>query len=124
MTNRTCASLATLEGVKLDCTAELIRAIWKAPNRAAVESLYPDAATIDSDWINPAQPEQLRREAINEAAGFHGVQYLGHCTRTGWPIHILDAGDPYAPTLCFIGYRLSVTTHADIDNSGRIGGQQ
>ena len=124
MSKRICASLDTLEGAKLDCPAELIRAIWKAPNREAVEALYPPAADIDRGFFNPLKLRGLKREAINKAAGFHGVQYLGHCKRTGWPIHALDAGDPYAPTLCFIGYRLSVTTRADIDDSGRIGGQQ
>lgn len=116
----TCASIAILESVKLGCDAALIRAIWKAESRADLETIYPPAFEMGRAYYSPPKLRHLKREAINHAAGFYGVEYIGRNRRTGEPVYYCNAGDTYAGTLCFMGGRLFVSTVGDIVESGRI----
>lgn len=116
----TCASLASLAGLKLEGDAELIRAIWKAKNRADLEAIYPPAADIDRGFFNPLRLRPLKREAINKAGGFFGVEYLGTRNRSGEPVYYLNAGDCYAGTLIFTGSRLTVGTVGDLIERGTV----
>ena len=119
MTNA-CASLAKLAELKLDCDAELIRAIWKAPTREALVEIYPPADDIDRAWCNPARLRILKREAINQAGGYSGVEYIGTDRRQGHGVFYCNAGESYAPTICFIGRRLVVECWAYWVESGRV----
>jgi len=118
----TAASIANLSSnaIRLDCTPELIRAIWKAKNRDELETIYPPAADIDRDYFNPLNLRQIKREAVNKAAGFYGVEYLGRDRRTGDRVYYCNAGDTYAATLCFIGNRLIVSCWGYFVESGRV----
>lgn len=118
----TCASLASLAELKLDCEPSLIRAIWKAKNRADLEAIYPPAADIDRCFFNTLRLRQLKREAANKAGGFYGVEYLGQDRRTGDHVYYANAGDTYAGALCFIGSRLVVECWAYWVESGRVKG--
>lgn len=121
MTN-VCASLASLAALKLECEPDLIRAIWKAESRAAIENIYPPAIGIARDWYTPPKLRDFKRQAIDQAAGFHGVEYLGRDRRTGNSVYYCNAGDSYAPTICFIGARLVVSDWAYWIESGRVKG--
>ena len=107
---------------KLECEPSLIRAIWKAPDRATVETLYPAAADLDRGYQNPYKLRELKRAAVDHAGGFHGVEYLGRDRRTGDSVYYCNAGDPYAAALCFIGTRLVVCDWAYWVESGRVKG--
>ena len=115
-----CASLASLAELKLECDAGLIRAIWKAKNRADLEAIYPPAADIDRGFFNPLRLRQLKREAANKAGGFYGVEYLGTLKRSGEPVYYLNAGDLYTGTLIFTGSRLTVGTVGDLAERGTV----
>ena len=119
MTNA-CASLAKLAELKLDCDAELIRAIWKAKNRADLEAIYPPAADIDRGFFRPYRLRELKREVLNKAGGFFGVEYLGTLKRSGEPVYYANAGDCYAGTLIFTGPRLTVGTVGDLIERGTV----
>lgn len=121
MTN-VCASLASLAAVKLECEPDLIRAIWKAPDRATVESLYPAAADLDRGFYRPYNLRELKREAIRQAAGYYSGESLGTDRRTGKTVFYCNAGDSYTPTICFIGSRLVVSDWAYWIESGRVKG--
>lgn len=115
-----CASAKALSGLNLDCDAVLIRRIWKAESRAAVEAAYPEAADIDRGFYNPLNLRELKRAAIDKAGGFCGVEYLGRDRRTGDSVYYCNAGDSYTPTICFIGRRLVVADMAYWVESGRV----
>lgn len=116
----TCASAANLASLKLECAPELIRAIWKAKNREELETIYPPAADIDRDYFNPLKLRPLKRAAVDHAAGFYGVEYLGTDKRSGNCVYYCGADDTYTGTICFIAGRLFVSTVGDIVESGRI----
>ena len=115
-----CASLASLAAAKLECEPELIRAIWKAGSLEELESLYPPAADIDNQNFGRSPLRALKRAAVDHAAGFYGVEYLGRDRRTGDSVYYCNAGDSYATTLCFIGARLVVCDWAHWVESGRV----
>ena len=103
--------------VRLDCEPELIRAIWKAASAEEIKSVYPDVINLppNPSPISSARPlSDLKRQAINHAAGFFGVEYLGTHKRNGRSVYYCNAGDTYAPTLCFIGPWLIVSTWGDM----------
>lgn len=106
----TAASLATFdrERVKLECSGALIRAIWKAESIADLFDLYPPARDIAREWHTRPRLRELKRAAVNQAGGFHGVEYLGIYRPSGEHAFYCNAGDPYAATLVFIGRRLIV----------------
>ena len=116
------ASLASLSAaaIRLDCSPELVRAIWKAETRADLENIYPPAVGIAREWYTPPKFRALKREAVCHAAGFHGVEYLGDHKRAGVSVYYCNAGDAYAPTLCFTGGRLFVACWGDLVESGAI----
>ena len=115
-----CASAKALSGLNLDCESVLIRRIWKAESRAAVEAAYPEAADIDRGFYNPLNLRELKRAAINLVSGHYGVEYLGPDRRTGLAVYYCNAGDSYTPTICFIGRRLVVADMAYWVESGRV----
>lgn len=115
-----CASLKTLSGsnIKLDCEPKLIRDIWKAPDRETLFAVYPEAEKIDRKfYCTPSFPE-LKRESVNRAAGFYGVEYLGENRRNGNAYFYCNAGDTYAPTIVFCGRSLMVGCWGDIVEQG------
>ena len=121
MNDYICASVKTLETIKLDCDAELIRAIWKAKNSDELKGLYPPSQTLAKNMsVNFRLLPQLKRACVDHAAGFHGVEYLGVCKRTYYNVHYCNAGDPYAGTIVFIGKRLIVTTWGDMVERGQV----
>ena len=124
MQTNTAASVKALDALKLDCTPQLVRAIWKATTREEVETIYPAAADIDRGYYNPLKLRELKREAINQAAGYSGVEYLGRDRRTGRLVHYCNAGDSYTPTICFAGSQLTVSDMAYWVESGRVKGDE
>ncbi len=106
-------SVASLshQNIRLECEPELVRAIWKARNLDELAAIYP--AAIDGARLEPVL-HVAKREAVNRAAGFHGVEYLGWHKRNGAHVYYTNAGDPYAPALIFQGRRLSVGCWADL----------
>ena len=114
MTVYRCASLKTLQDIKLDCEPALIREIWKAPDYAALFSVYPEAEKIERGYYRRPSFRWLKRESINRAGGFHGVEYLGENKRNGAAYFYCNAGDAYAPTILFCGRVLSVGCWGDI----------
>lgn len=121
-TRFTAPSVKTLAAMKLDCRPEIIRAIWGAETRAELEIAYPPAAGIDREYYAPLKLRDLKREAINAAAGFHGVETLGICKLSGARVFYCNAGDAYAPTLIFKCRRLSVGCWGDLIERGTIQG--
>lgn len=109
----TAPSVAILShhNIRLDCDPELIRAIWKARDLEELVAVYP--AAVDGNRLEPVL-HVAKREAVNHAAGFHGVEYLGWHKRTGAHVYYTNAGDPYAPALIFQGRRLSVGCWGDL----------
>ena len=110
-------SLANLSHliIRLDCEPELIRAIWKARNLDELAAVYPaaDGTIIPTCGLLP-NIRQAKREALDRAAGFYGVEYLGWHKRNREHVYYANAGDPYAPTLIFQGRRLSVGCWTDL----------
>ena len=115
-----CASRAALGELKLECDAALVRAVWKAESRAAVVKVYPDAESLDRGHFRPYRLRELKREVLNKAGGFFGVEYLGTLKRSGEPVYYANAGDGYAGTLIFTGSRLTVGTVGDLIDRGLI----
>ena len=115
-----CASRAALGELKLECEAALVRAVWKAESRAAVVKLCPDAESLDRGHFRPYRLRELKREVLNKAGGFFGVEYLGTLKRSGEPVHYLNAGDLYAGTLIFTGSRLTVGAVGDLIERGTV----
>ena len=115
-----CASIKNLKSLKLECDPKLIRTIWKTDSMDLIESMAPRTAKESNRMYRPFRPRTFRREAINEIAGFHGVEYLGKNKRTGEAIYYLNAGDSYAPTIIFQGARLFVSTVGDLIEGGRV----
>ena len=114
----TAATVANLATIRTDCTPAVIRDIWKAP---AVDL---DAWPATRDWYRACwhkpKERELKRAAVNEAAGFHGVEYLGTHRRTGESVYYCNTGDTYAGTVAFIGRRLIVTTMGDLIERGTV----
>ena len=116
--------------IRLECAPETIRDVWKAQTK--YECL---AALIEhfagAQWRAEQQAEELfdttqrdgarlrafgdhKRELVNRLGGFHGVEYLGMHRRTDKEVRYCNAGEPYAPTLCFMGRRLFVACWGDL----------
>lgn len=111
----------THSNIRLECDPALIRAIWKADSLDALVTVYPAA---DGDIIPPygrlPSLREAKRQAIDHAAGFHGVMHLGWHRRKQAHIYYLDAGDPYAPTLIFCGDRMTIGCWGDLVERGDI----
>lgn len=115
-------SLKTLahENIRLDCDPRTVREIWKAraadlPGVAHKHGLlqaYDDIVKRGRGYYRNYSTREIKRELINHAAGFHGVEYLGRNRRTGERMYYCNAGDPYAATLVFHGHVLLVSCWA------------
>lgn len=117
-----CASVKTLETLRMDCDAKLIRDIWKAKDADDLAGVYPQAGEIVKNIGGYHRNSLLRikRECVNHAGGFHGVEYMGWHKRLRQHVEYCNAGDSYAGTIAFIGKRLVVTTWGDMVERGRI----
>ena len=107
--------------IRLDCDPALVRAIWKARDLDELAEIYPEAdGTVIPRYGRLPSLRTAKREAINHAAGFHGVLYLGQHRRNRAPVYYLNAGDPYAATLIFCGDRMTVGCWGDLAERGYI----
>lgn len=106
--------------IRLDCKPELIRALWKTPRdkeqgllplceRLGITDIYRDFLNRTRGYYRNPSTREIRRELINTLAGFHGIECLGQLKISGERVYYCNAGDPYAPTLVFIGNRLIVS---------------
>jgi len=121
--------------IRLDCAPEVIRGVWNASTRQdCLEALatYFAATTPPGeqspygkaeDFFYETQQNGFRglrslgdhkRTMIDKLAGFHGVEYLGVHRRAGKVVRYCNAGDSYAPTLCFMGRRMFIATVGDL----------
>lgn len=101
-----------LENLKLDCTGQLIRDIWKASNWETLEAVYPDLADFErryQRYYRQPRFKHVKRELIAHLAGYIGVEYLGRCKRSGVDVYYCNAGDTYTPTIVFKGNRLFIS---------------
>ena len=113
--------------IRLDCSPEVIRGVWNASCRnAAIVALtrhFQGDVGKAEDFFCETQQNGFRglraladhkRTMIDRLAGFHGVEYLGVHRRAGKVVRYCNAGDSYAPTLCFMGRRLFIATVGDL----------
>lgn len=107
------------QNIRLECDPALVRAIWRAQGLTELRTVYPAAARIIERQRFP-DLASAKMESLNHAAGFHGVECLGYHKRQCRHVFYLNAGDPYAPTLIFIGDRMTVGCWGDLVESGVI----
>ncbi len=113
--------------IRLDCAPEVIRGVWNANCRnAALVALthhFNGDVGKAEDFFYETQQNGFRglrslgdhkRTMIDKLAGFHGVEYLGVHRRAGKVVRYCNAGDSYAPTLCFMGRRMFIATVGDL----------
>jgi hypothetical protein len=130
--------------IRLDCTPETLRNLWRATDKAAAIAVlahhfkHTPTGTVnpDPEW-HIGEAEDLfattrwegnvllpfgshKRELVNKLAGFHGVETLGVHTRSSKEVRYCDAGDTYAPTLCFMGRRMFIGSWGDLIESRRV----
>ena len=137
-TNAKAPSLNALShnNIRLDCTPETIRAVWKADTRAEmlaalVEHFDGDEGKADdfyhqrrmASFYDHGTPPGLRctpirtwRQIVNDLGGFFGVEEFGR-DRLGRTVWYCNAGDSYSPTLAFVGRRMFVCCFADLVES-------
>lgn len=117
-------SSADWQDVKTEIAPEDIRAAWKASTRAELEGIDARALArvggLFRSYYREPSWRAFKREFINTAAGFHGVEYLGVDRRTGEHVYYCNAGDVYAATLCFSGGRLFIACIGDLVEYGRV----
>lgn len=106
--------------LKLDCSGAVIRSIWKARTMEELFAIFPQIQDHARRLHINAGLITLKRMAIDIAGGFHGVEYLGRCKRSGRNVYYCNAGDTYAATLIFKSKRLTVGCWGDIVESGTI----
>lgn len=122
------------ENIRLDCDAATIRNLWRATDRNAVISVLAAhfarctppgmqdhidkaEAFFESTQFDNGRRLYLgehKRAMINNLGGFHGVEELGVHSRSNKLVRYCSAGDPYAPTLCFMGRRMFVACWGDL----------
>jgi hypothetical protein len=127
-------SLASLghDRVRLDCAPEVVRGVWRAQTKAeCLGVLVNHFGGAKWGTVAEEQAEDLfhttaldgqclrswgdhKRTLVNRLGGFHGVEYLGVHARSGKVVRYCNAGDAYAPTLCFMGRRLFVACWGDL----------
>ena len=87
---------------------------------AGLEPLLIDPVVFDDQVAPTCRPGrepyllQVKRQLLNDLAGFHGVEYLGQHRRSGRSVRYLNAGDTYATTLIFTGRRMTVGCWGDL----------
>lgn len=135
VTTYRCASLEALghNNIRLDCTAEDVRAVWKAESHGELAKyLHDEGYKAESVQVFVAAERGLpllptKRRAIAALAVkdpvLREVKRAGR-NDAGEVVRYLNAHDLYAPTLAFIGTRLIVTTLDDLNrmyaqNKGR-----
>lgn len=110
-----CANANTLDALRPDISGATIRAAWHAGGLASLVAIIPAAADIARRYHSrPPSLRAVKREAIANAAGYCGVEYLGERRRGGGSVYYANAGDAYASTLLFCGARLYVGTWAGV----------
>ena len=130
-----CASLEALghSNIRLDCTAEDVRAVWKAETHGQLAKyLHDEGYKAESVRVFEAAERgrpllPTKRRAIAALAVKNPVLRGTNCVGTNSAsevVYYLEFGDLYAPTLAFIGTRLIVTTLDDLNrmyaqNKGR-----
>ena len=130
-----CASLEALghNNIRLDCTAEEVRAVWKAETHGELAKYLSDAgyraravqvsaAAERGRLLLPTKRRAVAALAVKDPV-LRGINCVG-TNDAGDHVYYLEFGDLYAPTLAFIGTRLIVTTLDDLNrmyaqNKGR-----
>lgn len=105
------------KNIKLDCDPKVIREIWKAHSRELANvaekhgllEIHDAIVNRGRGYYRNYSTREIKRELINHAGGFHGVEYLGVNKRTGNAMYYCNAGDTYAATLIFHGRVLLVS---------------
>ena len=112
--------------IRLDIEPQLVRDIWRAKEEDTLKHIlgragHPEAYQKAYDQVAPTcrpgrEPYllQVKRQLLNDLAGFHGVEYLGQHRRSGRSVRYLNAGDTYATTLIFTGRRMTVGCWGDL----------
>lgn len=127
-----CAALLHHRNIRLDADPDTIRGVWRCVTKAEVlkvltQHFKGDTGKAD-DFFCETQLDghhllplgAHKRRMVNDLAGFHGVEYLGLHHRTGKVVRYCNAGDTYAPTLCFMGRRMFLDTMGDLIESRRV----
>lgn len=112
--------------IRLDIDPQLVRDIWRAKEEDTLKHVleragHPEAYQKAYDQVAPTcragrDPYllQVKRQLLNNLAGFFGVEYLGVHRRSGRSVRYLNAGDTYATTLIFTGRRMTVGCWGDL----------
>ena len=115
-------SLQTLWASPFACisdNAELIRAIWKAETRDALQAVAGShLAPIGAACRNPLA--ELKLKALDSVTECYGVEYLGKSRKTGEAVLYCNAGDTYAETLIATGQTLALSCWGDMVESGSV----
>ena len=116
MNSNSSASIARLCTIKdiIPARANLIRHAWSVWNRQEILDNCPATAAWHNACYNTPKLRDLRREAVNELAGMHGVELLGIHKRSGKYVYYCNAGDTYATTILFQGARMTVGCWGDL----------
>lgn len=126
----TCPSVARLMELKDvdEEKAKLIRKIWKTFGAPDTERLLEDYAELkkvkewhDRCYYKP-RPREVRRRAVDAVFGTCGVEVIGRRNKGTFQnvvVYYCNAGDTYAPTLCFVYDRMFISTLGDEVESGK-----
>jgi len=116
MNNNTAASIARLMSIKdIDRqTAIRIREAWTVWDRQTILDNCPVTARWHNSCYHEPKLRELRREAINELSGMHGLELLGIHRRSHDYVYYCNAGDTYTTTILFHGSRLYVGCWGDL----------
>ena len=126
--------------IRLDCDPQLVRDVWRAKSRDTLKHVLAtalkeegaeafdkaEAAAVQAGIYPRTEPNllQIKRQLLNNLAGFHGVEYLGTHRRSGRHVSYCNAGDTYAPTLVFTGRRLTCAAWGDLVETKAVRTQQ
>lgn len=121
------ASVAALQEIAhVDASAaRLARRAWtmrdpqgSAHTRVALLEFIREHAPRTYQWTrdcySPPGVRCIRRLAVDEIIGTHGVEYLGEHCRTGHAVYYCNAGDTYAATVLFRGASMRVGCWGDL----------
>lgn len=117
------------ENIRLDCEPEIIRDIWKAAGpdgliavckKRGLLAQYDAIVKRGNGYYRNHSTREIKRELINDLAGFHGIEYLGQLRRSHEHVYYCNAGDPYATTLVFIDNRMIVSCWGHYVENGLI----
>lgn len=94
-------------------TAKAIRIAWHSAREQLLAN-HPRVAEYARQCFNAPATMVLRRMAIDDLLGTHGVEYLGTSRRTNAEVYYCNAGDSYAATIIFSGNALRVGCWGDL----------